>query len=279
MKIALFYECGKIKEVGTGHKYRSREIGKELIKRGHDIEYTEEDIVSTAWDILVIDHIKKKKDMIMRAKQAGIKTVLIDGHKDDADLADLSVSAFLNRNARYTGMKYIIVPRLNSWEYYSPYKKSDTVLVSMGGYDANNLAEFVLEILDEIKVNAIVTKSINHGDFREKFSRVEIFEEDNYYTAMHECIMAITNGGLTFFQALRYGMPTIPIAQYEHQNINIDYLSHCCFPHEKDAKKLKINIEWMMKNEYYRKSLSLLATHFVDGKGTARVCDLIECLI
>jgi spore coat polysaccharide biosynthesis predicted glycosyltransferase SpsG len=280
MKIAFFYEYGKIDQIGTGHKYRSMEIGKRLKRNGHDVVYTEDDMVLTEWDVLVIDHINSKKDMIMRAKQSGTKVVLIDGHPDDTKIVDVSISAFSNDMAQYRGVKYIVIPKHTSWGWnrYRSYTKSKTVFVSVGGFDANNLAEFVLEVLDEMEINAIVTKSINHGNFKDKFSRVEIFDEENYYDAMHECVIGITNGGLTFLQALHYGLPTIAMAQYEHQQNNIDCLQHCCLPVKREKEDLITKIGWVIDNEYHRKSLYTLASHFVDGKGAERVCKLIEDL-
>jgi spore coat polysaccharide biosynthesis predicted glycosyltransferase SpsG len=276
MKIAFFYECGKTSE----HKYRSLEVGKRLQRNGHDVEYTEDDIVLTEWDMLVIDHVKSKKDMIMRAKQSGAKVVLIDGHPDDIELVDLSISAFLNDKAQYRGVKYIVVPEHTSWAWnrYRPYTKSKIVFVSTGSFDESNLTEFILRVLDELKINAIVTKSTNHSNFRDMFSRVEIFDEENYYNAMHECVIGIADGGLTFMQALHYGLPTVAIAQNKNQQKNVDYLQHCCLPSERNKDDLVTKIGWIIDNEYHRKSLSMLASHFVDGKGAARVCKLIEDL-
>jgi spore coat polysaccharide biosynthesis predicted glycosyltransferase SpsG len=276
MKIAFFYECGKTSE----HKYRSLEVGKRLQRNGHDVEYTEDDIVLTTWDVLIIDHVESKKDMIMRAKQSGTKIVLIDGHPDDVGFVDLSISAFLNDKAQYRGVKYIVIPEHTSWVWnrYRPYTKSRTVFVSTGSFDESNLTEFILRVLDELKINAIVTKSTNHSNFRDMFSRIEIFDEENYYNAMHECVIGITDGGLTFMQVLHYGLPTVAIAQNKNQQKNIDYLQHCCLPSERSKDDLVTKIGWIIDNEYHRKSLSMLASHFVDGKGSARVCKLIEDL-
>ena len=280
MKIAFFYECGKIDEIGTGHKYRSREIGKTLEKNGHDIEYIDQKNVAMNknWDVLVIDHMTSQAEIIQKAKRSGTKVVLIDGSLDDVDMVDLSISSFVNPKAQYRGIKYTVFPACREWVKYRPYMSSKTIFIGVGGFDAGNIAEFILNILDEMSINAIVAKSINHRDFREDFSRVEMFDEENYYDAMHECAIGITNGGLTLFQALHYGLPSIAIPQYKHQQINIDYVQHCCLPSKRDKKDIMNKIEWLMGNEYYRKSLSMLAMHHVDGKGTKRICSLIEGL-
>jgi len=276
MRINFFYEYEKSNR--TESKYRAIELGNALKKRGHDVTYTEEDIVMTQWDILVIDHTKSKKDMIMRAKQSGTKVMLLDGDPDDVELVDVCVSAFINRNAHFRGSKYIIVPRNATWDRYRPYTKSRTVFIGVGDFDITNIAEFALDVLNEINLNAIVVKSTNHYNFRDKFSRIEMFEEENYYNAMHECVVGITDGGTTFLQSLHYGMPVIPLAQNDSQQTNIDYLQHCCLPIERNKDDLITKIGWLIDNEYYRKSLGMLASHFIDGKGTDRICKIIEDL-
>jgi len=277
VKITFFYESGAMPEVGTGHKYRCQEIAKVLKKNGHSTEFMQNDVLAKGRDVLVIDHIKSQESLIHRAKHAGMKVALIDGHPDDVGLVDLSVSAFTNPKAKYKGIKYTAFPALNQhWDKYKPDTKSRTIFIGMGGFDYQNIAEFVLGILDELKLNAVVAKSVNHPNFKESFSRVEIFDEDNYYNAMRECVVAITNGGLTLFQALYYGMPSLPIAQYPHQEKNIKHVSHCCTPMKLDAEDIKEKIGRVMDNEYYRKSVSLSAQHFVDGKGAHRICSLIE---
>lgn len=278
MKIAFFYEYGEKREIGMGHKYRSQTLGKLLECNGHTVQYIEDGVLMSGTDILVVDHILTQSGMLKTAKHYGVKTVLIDGVGEDVELADLSISSQYNRNAQYVGGDYIVIPKCQSWMKYSPTRAKNTAFIAMGGFDANNTADFVLCALDELGVNAIVANSINHPNFRESFSRVEIFKEDDYYNAMHECTIAITNGGLSFFQALHYGMPTIAIPQYDHQKDNIMNYQHCCIPIERNHDQIKEQVSNLLENEYYRTSLSKLASHFVDGNGAQRICTLIESL-
>ena len=276
MKIGLYYEYGKTKEIGTGHKYRAIELTKELNRKGHKVEHTNEDVVMTHWDMLIIDHIDSKKDMIARAKNAKIKTVLIDGDASDVEDVDLSISAFFNPRSQYKGVKYMIFPTDISWSHYNPYNKNTSVFVAMGGFDYNNYTQAILDILNELQINAVVAHSINHPDFRQTYKRVAIYDGDNYYDVMNECKMAITNGGLSLFMCLKYGMPTIAVPQYDHQQRNIDGIDMCCVPAKMDIPDLKEKIQYLWGNEYYRQSLSVLSQYFVDGKATKRVCELIN---
>lgn len=274
MKVNFFYESGEIEEIGTGHKYRSIEIANELQKRGHDTVFLSDE----RSDVLIIDHMDSKIDLIKEAKNNKIKVVLIDGDEKDIDYVDLSISAFTNTRSQYKGINYIVFPRdsYSIWNKYKTDSSKKSVFVSMGGYDINNLAELVLEVLDEMGLDAIVTKSINHGNLGEKFSRAEVFSEENYYNAMRECIIGVTNGGLTMFQSLFYGMPTIVVPQYEHQKINIDAVKHCCLSAETNKSDIKDKVNRVMGSEYLRTKLSIFSTQHVDGKGASRVAALIE---
>ena len=278
MKIAFYREYGAKKEIGMGHFYRSKTISEALKRKGHNISFIDDGILTNDVQVLIIDHISSQNSLILQAKSAGMKIVLIDGAEEDVSLADLSISAFFNKSSQYKGIKYVVVPYHYSTDRYRPYKKNKSILISMGGYDANNYAELILDVLDELGLNAIVTKSINHQDLKTKYPRIEIFDEEDYYVPMNECIIGIVNGGLTLFQGLYYGLPCLAIPQYEHQKWNIEGVSHCCVPTEPNKDDIKDKIKWLLDSEYLRESMSKLAQYWVDGKGTARVCDLVEGL-
>lgn len=272
MRVAFFYEFGAKKEIGTGHKYRSLNIQNRLVRLGHSIVDIDDNP-----DVLVVDHVFSQAELIRKAKSAGTKVVLIDGAEEDVELVDLSISAFYNAKSQHRGIRYIIIPKSYDWSRYNSDTKYNTVFVGMGGFDANNIAERVIKILAEFGLNALVAKSINHDDLKQRFSNVGIFEEDDYYTAFKECKFAITNGGLTLFQALHFGIPTVAIPQYDHQKNNISAVDMCCESVSlEDESGLRSIIDRFSNSESYRHSISLLSQKIVDGKGLERACSLIE---
>lgn len=278
MRVTFFCEHGEKKEIGTGHLYRSMEIAERLRSLGHKVDFMEDGILMNTTDVLVIDHIHSQKSLIERASGAGIKTVLIDGAQEDVSLVDVSISGFANPDAQYTGLEYMAFPTCHATERYNVQRKVSSVFVGVGGFDANNLAEPILEVLDKLGLNAVVAKSINHPDFSKRFSRVKVFEEENFYNAMHECIIGITNGGLTMFQALHYGLPCVAIPQYEHQKTNINGVKHYCKSVSADLAGLEEEVKTLISNEYQRESLSVSGQYHVDGKGVVRICSIIEGL-
>jgi spore coat polysaccharide biosynthesis predicted glycosyltransferase SpsG len=278
MNIAFFYECGKIDEIGTGHKYRSEAIGTELRKRNHNIEFLSTKDIPNNTTILVIDHMNCQRDLIAKAKSLGIKTVLIDGAEEDVNLVDASISCFVNCKAKYTGARFIAFPKHQISSKYFVKPNDNKVFVSMGGFDKNNYARTVIDTLLKLNRPVIMTRSINISDIGIIPSNVSVFKGDNYFDAMKECSIAITNGGLSFFQALYFGMPTIAIPQYEHQKINIDRFNQCCLQSDISVQgDLELKISFL-DDIGVRKALSMMAQYNVDGNGLERICDIIEGL-
>jgi spore coat polysaccharide biosynthesis predicted glycosyltransferase SpsG len=268
MNVAFHYESGAIKEVGLGHHYRTRILESELKRRGHKL------VNADQCSVLIVDHVHPQRDVILAHKARGACVVLIDGAPEDTELVDLSISAVVNRKAQLTGLQYLIIPQLRGFSRYSPRTQSSTVFVSMGGYDYNDYTSLAVKAITTLGFKALVTKSLDRKPPRQ--SNVGVFNEQDYYTAMKECVAAITNGGLTMFQALHYGMPTIPLPQYDHQKDNIRSVNVCCVPAEPTEQDLTEKLKWVMQAENYRESLSVLAKHFVGGDGVYRVCDAIE---
>lgn len=271
MKISFWFDYGQKPEIGTGHKYRCTAIGNELKRRGHSVLMNQDD----GANIVVVDFIDSREALIREAKERKQKVVLIDGPEKDVDIVDLSISAVLNRGADHTGLKYMVFPKPFHASFYNPGTNSNTVFIGMGGFDKNSYVDLALRAVQKAGMEALVGNNINPPDLSGyEFARMH--DDENYFKAMGQCALAIANGGLTLFQALYYGMPCIPVAQYEHQKINIAMTDYACLPSEPNVDDIAERITWLRDNKDLRGNLSKLAKHLVDGKGIERVCDLIE---
>lgn len=261
MRIAFYYECGQIKEIGTGHYYRCKILAEELNRRGHQVVSVDEEC-----DVAVVDHMFSQAKLIEQLKRQGTKVVLIDGAQEDAPLVDASISACINAAAKFSGLEYLVIspPGKHRYDSFS----SDQVFVSMGGFDYNEYSSHAVQLIKELGLKALVTKNINHFGIGEARG----FEGSDFYLAMKECKIAITNGGLTMFQCLCFGIPTIAVAQYEHQKQNISLVSSICFSADIDGVKEQIQA---LESKDLR-AISLASRKVIDGKGYSRVCDIIE---
>lgn len=273
MRIGFFCERGEIPEIGTGHYYRSKWTSEEMALRGHDtINISPDDDLPGDIDILVIDDLRSQKPVMDDAIKRNIKTVLIDGVPGDIANADLTISACFNEKAQYKGVKYMsFLPRGD--KQYS-VDQPDNIFVSMGGFDANQNAKKALVAINELGLNAIVTKSINHFGFAEVFPNVEVFVGEDYYIPMSKCKVGVVNGGLTMFQAMHFGLPVLAVPQYDHQREYIKAVSGGCW--KTNVKDIKNNLVRLLQSAKIRKSLSTNGQRLVDGKAIGRTCDLIE---
>lgn len=278
MKIAFFYEFGQIKEIGMGHKYRSKNLAIELRRRGHTTWMFEDNSDYNDADVVVIDHLFTQKDLIQQIRAKNKKIVLIDGAKEDVSLVDLSISAIYNEKAEYRGVQYIALPQTMEWTKYRPYNKSKSIFVGMGGFDNGNYAEIAIRAAKNLNLDVIIAKSINHQDYSTIYPGVIMFEGEDYYTAMKECMIGVMNGGLTLFQGLHYGLPCVAIPQYDHQKDNILTVQHCCSIAEPNEEDVSLKMQWFLNSESFRESISKLAQYCIDGKGIQRICTLIENL-
>ena len=277
MNIFFYFECGQIPEIGTGHKYRCSALANELAKRGHNVAFVSKDWKYEFVDVLVIDHLFSQKELIKTARKHNTrKIVLIDGSVSDVKLADESISAAYNDKAKYTGIDYMAFE--SGLGEYDINDKSNNVLINLGGFDANNYADIAIEAALEFGVNAVVAKSINHDALQEKYkdNKSVIFKAGSYWNMLKGNRAAITNGGLAFFQGLKFGMPTVCVPQYGHQYKNMKLAEECCL-YSRPAKTAIIeSLNKLFYNDGPRKSLSVAAKSKVDGSGLYRVCDIIE---
>ncbi len=275
MKVAFICERGMTPEIGTGHYYRSKWAADFLRDRGHNTSIIFDGNFSADTDVLVVDDLRPHRSILSSARDMGIKTVLIDGVSEDVPYADLTISAFFNPKSQYRGIDYMSFLPSGSRKFNKDVNL-DKVFVSMGGFDANNIAPMVLGVLHELGLKVIITKSINHANFTEVFPDLEVYEGEDYYLPMSKCMIGVVNGGLTMFQALHFGLPSLAIPQYDHQRDNIQMIHPSCFLTEPNKSDIRVCLSILLRSKNYRNHLSDESQKLVDGKAISRVCDLIE---
>src|SRR3989344_5770040 len=96
------------------------------------------------------------------------------------------------------------------WIRYKPGTKSKTVFVSVGDVSGT---ELLLTILDRMKINSIVAKHEAHQDFKTRFKRIELFEENNYFDAFIECVIGILDVDSILSKAMYYGLPCLVLTK------------------------------------------------------------------
>ena len=108
---------------------------------------------------------------------------------------------------------------------------------------------------------------------------------ENYFKILLKADIAILSGGLTIFNAIYGGVPSIAIPQYQHQLKTLKKL--------KSYKAIKMGSENIILNEKKflyetnllinsyneRLKLSNNAKNLIDGKGSKRVVKIIKSLL
>lgn len=276
MKIGFFCEWGEIPEIGTGHFYRSKWTSEAMKHRGHDtIDIAPGNDLPIDLDVLVIDDLRSQRSLIGMAKYNNTKVVLIDGIEEDVPEVNLAISAKFNIASQYKGIEYMSFLPRGDRSYKS--LESTKVFVSMGGFDANNIASTVLEVLQEMGIDAIVTRSINHEDLSSE--NTEVFVGDDYYIPMEKCKIGVVNGGLTMFQALHFGLPSLVIPQYKHQLEYVQLVKSEVLLAYHNKESIHEGIERLLGSKELRGQLSTRSQNLVDGKAICRTCNLIEGLV
>lgn len=249
-------------------------------------------------NLIILDRLKTKKSFIKSIKQNGKKVVTFDDLGDGREISDLAVSAIFSNIEQSENLKKGLNYLILSKQKYKPIKiKKDisNIVATFGGYDARDFCKHFLENLKylnkDIEVN-IILGNISKRDFDKYLSFVGKNLDGlniNFYvmpTNFHEIIskadIAISSGGLSIFEFVAYGIPTIGLPQYKHQLKTIQSLSNegiCILgSHDmrKSNEKLTSSINFLIDDFLSRKSMSEKAIKKVDGDGINRINNLFK---
>jgi spore coat polysaccharide biosynthesis predicted glycosyltransferase SpsG len=211
-------------------------------------------------DIIVVDMLDTDLKFMQTARKHCKKLISFDDLGKGASIADFTINGNLC-GGTYSGAKYIVVhPELNL-EKRSVSSKCRRVILSFGGYDH-------LKLFDKTK-NAL-----------KRLNMIPVAPTKKYYAkALRNSGMAITNCGLSMFDAMAVGTPVIAIAQYEHQRKVGSMYGHAVRfigkgdeIHEGDILKEVVRLR---NNRNERRNMSEMSQKIIDGKGLERVVELI----
>ncbi len=244
-------------------------------------------------ETVVVDKLHNGIEYMQKIKDTGVILVTLDDLGKGNRYADIVINAIFDKgDTCYKGLNYLILPEkvVNKRKIN---KKCKCVLLSFGGYDYLNLTLKVMKALSKldkaIKIVVAVGGSyerkeqLNHFLLKEsKRKYVVFYDSPNFNSLLAQCDLAVVSGGLTLFQAVSMGKPSIVLCQYKHQlrtalklekkdaliNLGMgDQASETAI--EKAVKSLVGNYEKRLKMNQKGRSL-------IDGKGLTRVVDLVE---
>ncbi len=193
-------------------------------------------------NLIVIDRLGSiNKKFIYDLKKNHKKILLFDDSSCNRDLVDLAINSLIlnvkKSKKTLTGHQFNIVPGfLANKEKKSRYKRSQTIFISFGGYDKNNLTVKLVKNLLKSKINFNLFLNKKYKNLYKNNKKIRFYNSKNYYKNLILSNLVISAGGLTMFDAIYFNKTIISIPQYKHQLRNINILSK-----KKVVYKLNIN--------------------------------------
>ena len=252
-----------------------------------DIKKTTTHILKNNISILIVDKYGLTNRYIQALKKI-VHVVVISDLKNIEYDADLVIDGFIGFNNKITknkfktkcllGPKYQILHQ--QYNKIQNYKKKYDLLITLGGFDANNLLEIILKKISKyekkIKIKIILGHATKKTSTLKKFFTknneiIIINKTNNMKKEISSTKFGICAGGITTYEFTTLHIPFAIVCQYKHQIFtakewhkrkiakNLGFI-------QKDSKKIDIFLNQLMQNK-----IILNHNNLVDGLGSQRV--------
>lgn len=260
-----------------------------------DIKETSEHITKNKIDILIVDKYGLTNKYV-RALKKIVKVVVISDLKNISYDADLVVNGFIGYENKIThnqfntkcliGPKYQILNQQYNKQHN--YKKKYDLLITLGGFDAHNLIEIILDKIikheGKIKIRVILghatKKSSKIIKFGKKYEQIEIIEHtNNMKKEISSTKFGICAGGITTYEFATLQIPFAIVCQYKHQiqtakEWQIRKIAKNLGFIQKNERKIDVFINQLIQNK-----INLIQNKLVDGLGSQRVAKQIVKIV
>ena len=290
LKTEIFFlieDYGNITKIIRQSGFKNCQKLKNNVSLQEDIKKIKEFIEKEKIDIVVLDKFGVKQKLVREIGKKS-KTVVISDLKRINFSADLVINGFIGFKNQVKknnfGSRCLLGPKFQvlNKNFSSPInqtKKYD-MLITLGGFDEQNIIETILEILIKIKSNLKVKIILGPATIKNKkiiqlekdLKLVKIIQRTkNMQREIASAHFGICSGGITSYEFASMGVPFGIISQVKHQ--------------EKTAtewEKLKISKKLGLFNKKSIKKIEKFLleinnfehrtkTNKIDGKGVIRV--------
>jgi len=270
----------------------------EIGEKGTD-EKHEEKTLNTVLSLephMVINDIHETSLTYMQAlKSKNIKIVNFDDTGPGAKLAHVAIDAHRKeKEGKCFGTAYIVLSSLfhKVGKKVRPvHKRVKTIVASFGGSDPAHITLKTLRALapklpPAIGLYTIIGKSVEHTESFEEWKRFNnilcVEDCDDLSVPLTHADIAIVSGGITMYESLCLGVPTVVIAQNKAQAKNarrmekkgaVIYLGEGSKISE---KKIMRKVLALIDASTQRERLAARGRKEIDGKGIFRILEQIE---
>ena len=252
-----------------------------------DIKKTVAHILKNKITILIVDKYRLTNLYVQTLKKI-VRVVVISDLKNIEYDSDLVINGFIGFNNKIKtnkfkikcllGPKYQILNQQYAKKQH--YKKKYDLLITVGGFDANNLLEIILKKISKyekkIKIKIILGHATKNKSIISKFvtksNEITIINKtNNMKKEISSTKFGICAGGITTYEFAALQIPFAIVCQYKHQIFtakewhkkkiakNLGFI-------QKDPKKIDIFLNSLMQNKIF-----LNTSNLVDGLGSRRV--------
>jgi spore coat polysaccharide biosynthesis predicted glycosyltransferase SpsG len=296
-KYKIFFaveDFGGIKKILLENGFKKNQFLKKNISLKEDIIKTTEVIKKFDIDIMIVDKINTRKEFLKKIKNE-VFTVYISDLKKFNYPGNLLINGFVGlRNDEilnqykckcFLGPSYQILA--NSYMNKNKFKKKYDLLVTFGGYDANNILDklcYQLEnYLPKLKVKIIVgpstkkTKYFKHIEKKFSKSLTVIDYTKNLKKEIQQSKFGLCSGGITTYEFAALKIPFAIISQYNHQQLTANEWKKHGYAINLGSvnKKLPNKINNYLSNIIENKIKLFPKKNIIDGLGAKRVAKII----
>ena len=252
-----------------------------------DIKKTVAHILKNKITILIVDKYGLTNLYVKTLKKI-VRVVVISDLKNIEYDSDLVINGFIGFDNKIKTNKFkikcLLGPKyqiLNQqYAKKQDYKKKYDLLITVGGFDANNLLEIILKKISKyekkIKIKIILGHATKNKSIISKFvtksNEITIINKtNNMKKEISSTKFGICAGGITTYEFAALHIPFAIVCQYKHQIFtanewhkrkiakNLGFI-------QKEPKKIDLFLNHLMQNK-----IILNHSNLVDGLGSKRV--------
>jgi len=275
----------------AGHSYDTRDykLGDDLCADG-DLVFFES---VEKHDVIVIDSYSLDGGYFSRIKKHFSVVAYIDDLGRDYPV-DIVVNSSCGANqlayqasVTLLGMQYLILDKY----YWSPQERRGrgevgSIMITMGGVDHYNLSSALLPVIESLRgdlvVHIVIGPYYRNMDLIQKAAKQSGLTVclhaglDNISEIIERCDIAISAGGFTIYELASSSIPSVGIALWENQKLNIECLAAHeailpVFYGESVLQEVALNLARLVANRALRASMVESGRVVIDGQGARRI--------
>ncbi len=243
-------------------------------------------------NLMLVDSYALKKNTLNKLNKIVFTSLIIDSYKKI--YANIVISPQPLKFDKLKNITYLIGEKFAPIEFIKrkKLKIKNTLLVSMGMYDSKGITLKIIKVLKKhykkksINFDTIITlgkkspflKKIKE-EIKEHKNKIYLkVDAKNMDLIYRKSYFAIGAPGLSHFERLAYGVPSILIAQNKKHRLLVEKWNakNCSMGCKNNMISIEKSILKMLNESKVRNKIMQQGIKFVDGKGSIRIANEIN---